>query len=46
MQTETSTAQTCVKPIIRLHGTFKRKMTLMHSNVSLVTRHHFISEWF
>ena len=26
----------------QLHGTFKRKMTLLHSNVSLVTRHHFI----
>ena len=28
--------------VTQLHGTFKHKITLLHSNVSLVTRHHFI----
>ena len=28
---------------IQFHGTFKHKMTLMHSNISLVTRHFFSS---
>ena len=40
-----SIAQKCVKfnlIKIQLHGTFKHKMTLVHSNVSFVTRHHLI----
>ena len=28
--------------VIQLHGTFKHKMVLMHSNVLLFMRHHFI----
>ena len=28
--------------VIQLHGAFKHEMTFLHSNVSFVTRHHFI----